>query len=63
MTFDPIDGAWKATIQIDPSRGSIDFWSNHGHVVDGAQTYLSSVYTRLHLPPRMRRAGQRAFNR
>jgi hypothetical protein len=63
MTFDPVDGVWKATIQIDPRRGSIDFWSNHGHVVDGAQTYLSSLYTRLDIPSRWRRGGRRVSNR
>lgn len=54
MTFDPVDGAWKVTIEVDRSKGSVDFWSNHGHAVDGSQTYLSSPYTRVDLTTNIR---------
>ena len=49
MTFDVQAGAWTATIPLDPGASSIDFFSNHGLVVDGFQTYLSSPYTRAEL--------------
>ncbi len=54
MTFDPADGTWKVTIEVDRSKGTVDFWSNHGQVVDGTQTYISSPYTRVDLTTNIR---------
>ena len=51
MTFDAQEGAWTAAIPLDPTASSIEFFSNHGLVVDGFQTYLSSPYTRAELGP------------
>ena len=51
MTFDAEAGAWKAAIPLDPAASSIEFFSNHGLVVEGWQTYLSSPYTRVALGP------------
>ncbi len=51
MSFDAQEGVWRATIQLDPAASSIEFFSNHGLVVDGRQTYLSSPYTRVDLTP------------
>lgn len=50
MTFDAGTMAWEATISLDPSASSIEFFSNHGLTVDGRKTYLSSPYTRVELP-------------
>ncbi|MCH8949924.1 MAG: hypothetical protein IIB87_06060 [Chloroflexi bacterium] len=49
MTFDVQEGAWTATIPLGPAASTIEFFSNHGLVVDGFQTYLSSPYTRAEL--------------
>ncbi len=49
MTLDAQEGAWTATIPLDPTASNIEFFSNHGLVVDGFQTYLSSPYTRAEL--------------
>jgi hypothetical protein len=49
MTFDVQEGAWTATIPLEPAASTIEFFSNHGLVVYGFQTYLSSPYTRAEL--------------
>ncbi len=49
MTFDAGSGAWTATIPLQPGASSVEFFSNHGLIVDGRQTYLSSPYTRVDL--------------
>lgn len=50
MTFDAGTGAWTATIPLEPSAAAVEFFSNHGLMVGGRQTYLSSPYTRVELP-------------
>jgi haloalkane dehalogenase len=44
-------GAWTATIPLKEGASRIDFFSNHGKVVNGYQQYLSSPYTRVELSP------------
>ena len=51
MTFAVQEGAWTATIPLDPAASSIEFFTNQGLVVDGFQTYRSSPYTRVGLGP------------
>jgi hypothetical protein len=49
MERDPKTGAWTATIPLQEGASRVDFFSNHGKVVNGYQHYLSSPYTRVEL--------------
>ena len=49
MERDPKTGSWTATIPLKEGASRIDFFSNHGKVVNGYQQYLSSPYTRVEL--------------
>ena len=49
MKRDPKTGAWTATIPLKKGASRVDFFSNHGHVANGYQQYLSSPYTRVEL--------------
>jgi hypothetical protein len=51
MERDAKTGAWNATIPLEEGASHIDFFSNHGRVVNGYKQYLSSPYTRVELPP------------
>jgi hypothetical protein len=47
MERDPKTGSWTTTIPLKERASHIDFFSNHGKVVNGYQQYLSSPYTRV----------------
>ena len=49
MERDPKTGSWTATIPLKDGASRIDFFSNHGHMANGYQQYLSSPYTRVEL--------------
>jgi len=53
MKLDPKTGSWTATIPLkkvkENGASRIDFFTNHGKVVNGFQHYLSSPYTRVEL--------------
>ena len=49
MEKDPTTGSWTATIPLQEGASRIDFFSNHGHMANGYQQYLSSPYTRVKL--------------
>ena len=49
MECDAKTGAWTATIPLKDGFDRIDFFSNHGHMANGYQQYLSSPYTRVDL--------------
>ena len=49
MERDPKTGAWTVTIPLKEGASRIDFFSNHGHMANGYQQYLSSPYTRVEL--------------
>jgi len=49
MERDPKTGSWTATIPLKEGAHRIDFFSNHGHMANGYQQYLSSPYTRVEL--------------
>jgi poly(3-hydroxybutyrate) depolymerase len=49
MKRDPKTGSWTATIPLKEGASRIDFFSNHGHMANGYQMYLSSPYTRVEL--------------
>ena len=49
MERDPGTGSWTATIPLKEGASRIDFFSNHGHIANGYQQYLSSPYTRVEL--------------
>jgi hypothetical protein len=51
MEHDAKTGAWTATIPLKEGSSRIDFFSNHGRVVNGYKQYLSSPYTRVELSP------------
>jgi len=51
MERDPKTGSWTATIPLREGASRVDFFSNHGHMVNGYQQYLSSPYTRVELSP------------
>jgi hypothetical protein len=51
MDYDAKTGAWTATIPLKDGFSRIDFFSNHGHKVNGYKQYLSSPYTRVELSP------------
>jgi len=51
MERDPKTGSWIATIPLEEGASRIDFFSNHGKVVNGYQQYLSSPYTRVEFRP------------
>jgi hypothetical protein len=50
MEHDEKTGEWTATIPLQEGASQLDFFSNHGKVVNGYQQYLSSPYTRVELP-------------
>jgi len=52
MERDPQTGSWIATIPLQEGASRIDFFSNHGKVINGYQQYLSSPYTRVELSPK-----------
>ena len=49
MERDPKTGSWTATIPLQEGASRVDFFSNHGKVINGYQQYLSSPYTRVEL--------------
>jgi poly(3-hydroxybutyrate) depolymerase len=49
MKRDPKTGSWTATIPLQKGASRIDFFTNHGHMSNGYQQYLSSPYTRVEL--------------
>ena len=49
MERDPKTGSLTATIPLKEGASRIDFFSNHGHMANGYQQYLSSPYTRVEL--------------
>ena len=49
MERDPKTGSWTATIPLQEGASRVDFFSNHGKVVNEYQQYLSSPYTRVEL--------------
>ena len=49
MEWNPGTGSWTATLPLQEGASRIDFFSNHGKVVNGYQQYLSSPYTRVEL--------------
>ena len=49
MKRDPKTGSWTATIPLKEGASRVDFFSNHGHMANGYQQYLSSPYTRVEL--------------
>ena len=51
MGRDVTTGAWTATIPLKKGASRIEFFSNHGRMVNGYQQYLSSPYTRVELSP------------
>ena len=51
MERDAKTGAWAVTIPLKDEASRIDFFSNHGRVVNGYKQYLSSPYTRVELSP------------
>ena len=51
MQRDPKTGSWTATIPLKEGASRIDFFTNHGHLANGYQQYLSSPYTRVQLSP------------
>jgi len=55
MERDPKTGSWTATIPLQEGASRIDFFSNHGHMANGYQQYLSSPYTRVELSQKIQR--------
>jgi len=51
MERDAKTGAWAVTIPLKDEASRIDFFSNHGRVVNGYKQCLSSPYTRVELSP------------
>jgi hypothetical protein len=51
MKHDAKTGAWTATIRLEEGASRIDFFSNHGRMVNGYQQYFSSPYARVELSP------------
>jgi len=51
MERDPKTGSWTATIPLQEGASRVDFFTNHGHMSNGYQQYLSSPYTRVELSP------------
>ena len=49
MEQDPKTGSWTAIIPLQEGASRVDFFSNHGKVVNGYQQYISSPYTRVDL--------------
>ena len=49
MERDPTTGFWTATISLKEGASRVDFFTNHGHMSNGYQQYLSSPYTRVEL--------------
>jgi hypothetical protein len=49
MERDPKTGSWTATIPLQEGASRVDFFSNHGKVVNGYKQHLSSPYTRVEL--------------
>ncbi len=49
MKQDPKTGSWSVTIPLKKGASRIDFFTNHGHMANGYQQYLSSPYTRVEL--------------
>ena len=49
MERDPKTGSWTATIPLQEGASRVDFFTNHGHMSNGYQQYLSSPYTRVEL--------------
>jgi poly(3-hydroxybutyrate) depolymerase len=49
MKRDPKTGSLTATIPLKEGASRIDFFTNHGHMSNGYQQYLSSPYTRVEL--------------
>ena len=49
MEFDEKTGEWIASIPLKDGFPHVDFFSNHGKVVNGYQQYLSNPYTRVEL--------------
>ena len=49
MKRDPKTSSWTATIPLQEGASRVDFFSNHGKVVNGYKQYLSSPYTRVKL--------------
>ena len=49
MKRDPKTGSWTATIPLQEGASRVDFFTNHGHMSNGYQQYLSSPYTRVEL--------------
>ena len=49
--FDEATELYRRAIDLDPGASRIDFFSNHGRVVNGYKQYLSSPYTRVELGP------------
>ena len=47
MERDPKTGSWTANIPLKEGAFRIDFFTNHGHMANGYQQYLSSPYTRV----------------
>ena len=45
----PKTGSWTATIPLQEGASRVDFFTNHGHMSNGYQQYLSSPYTRVEL--------------
>jgi hypothetical protein len=66
MKRDPKTGSLTATIPLKEGASRIDFFSNHGHMANGYQQYLSSPYTRVELSlsqKRSRQVGDAALNK
>jgi hypothetical protein len=49
MEQDPKTGSWTAIIPLQEGASRVDFFSNHGKVVNGYQQYILSPYTRVDL--------------
>ena len=66
MERDPKTGSWTATIPLQEGASRVDFFTNHGHMSNGYQQYLSSSYTRVELSlsqKRSRQVGDAALNK
>jgi len=66
MERDPKTGSWTATIPLQEGASRVDFFTNHGHMSNGYQQYLSSPYTRVELSlsqKRSRQVGDAALNK
>ncbi len=59
MEWDSKTGSWTAEIPMKDGISRVDFFTNHGHLANGYQQYLSSPYTRVDLSAEAQSKTQR----